>query len=148
MIHLQPDPQRSDWRIDHHVATAFLPLPSNSDDDVFMTRPLAGGGEEEKEPRRGGGKERKRWSEVLFLSFVDGKLWHIDHKWPSATARPARQTECQLKTKFPGKKKFLQKKNVLIVLFKKTKQTPPLPFLLHHPPHHVPPYPAPLKPFS
>lgn len=37
----------------------LLPLPSNSDDDVFMTRPWAGGGKEERAPRRGGWKERE-----------------------------------------------------------------------------------------
>ena len=70
-IHLQPDPQRSDWQIDHHVTPAFLPLPSNSDDDVFMTRPRAGGGEEEREPSRAkvGGKKRERGGTRCFFFF-------------------------------------------------------------------------------
>lgn len=105
-FHLQPAPQRSDWQIDHRVTPAFLPLPSNSDDDVFMTRPRARGGKEERAPRGGGWKEReggrrereREVNEVLFLRFVDGKLWHIDLSWTTATARPAGQTEREMKT--------------------------------------------------
>lgn len=67
---LHTDPHKSDWRIDHHVAAAFLPLPSNRDDDVFMTRPWAERreGREEAKERAGGNRQRERetWTEVLF----------------------------------------------------------------------------------
>ena len=73
-----------------------------------MTRPRAGGGEEEREPSRAkvGGKKRERGGTrccfffFFFLKrFRDGKLWHINRSWTTTTARPAGQTEREVKSR-------------------------------------------------
>lgn len=95
------DPWRTDCQIDHHhVFLSFPPLPSAA---VMMSlwHPWVEGEEEVAEPGT-----TEKWSEMLFLRLVDGKLRHMTAVGQRLWAPMSLREASDLKTTFPNPSKF------------------------------------------